>query len=158
MTIAIKQIDQHNIKLLPALMTVFGEAFSDTVTYTQKRPSIDYLKTLISSDYFIALVALKDEQVIGGLTAYELKKFEQERSEIYIYDLAINAMHRREGIATALIEELKVIAAARSAYVIFVQADTGEEDKPAISLYTKLGNREDVLHFDITVDAADTKS
>jgi len=157
MTIAIRQIDQHNIELMNALMTVFSEAFSDAATYTGKRPSTDYLKTLLSSDYFIALAALKDERVIGGLTAYELKKYEQERNEIYIYDLAISAWHRRKGVATALIEELKIIASARGAYDIFVQADTGEEDKPAISLYTKLGKREDVLHFDIDVDDANAK-
>ena len=57
--------------------------------------------------------------------------------------------HRRKGIATALISELGKIAAERGAYVIFVQADLGDE--PAIALYTKLGTREDVLHFDIAV-------
>ena len=41
------------------------------------------------------------------------------------------------------------LAAARGAYVIFVQADIGDE--PAIALYSKLGVREDVLHFDIPV-------
>ena len=81
--------------------------------------------------------------------AYELRKFEQQRSEIYIYDLAVAAAHRRQGIATALIQELKKIALARGAYVIFVQADIG--DVAAIELYTKLGIREDVLHFDIVV-------
>ena len=35
--------------------------------------------------------------------------------------------------------------------MIFVQADTGIEDKPAMALYTKLGGREDVVHFDIAV-------
>jgi aminoglycoside 3-N-acetyltransferase I len=93
---------------------------------------------------------LKAGEVVGGLTAYDLKKFEQERSEIYIYDLAVAAAHRREGIATALIQKLKEIAAACGAYVIFVQADLG--DDPAIELYTKLGIREDVLHFDIAVN------
>ena len=92
---------------------------------------------------------MKSGEVVGGIAAYELHKFEQERSEIYIYDLAVAAAHRREGIATALILELKKIAAARGAYVVFVQADPG--DVPAIALYTKLGTREDVLHFDITV-------
>jgi len=42
---------------------------------------------------------------------------------------------------------LKPIVAARGAWVIFVQADHGDE--PAIALYSKLGQREDVLHFDI---------
>jgi aminoglycoside 3-N-acetyltransferase I len=112
---------------------------------------------LLSSDYFIALAALKNGSVVGGLAAYELKKFEQERSEIYIYDLAVAAGHRREGIATALIQELKRIAEVRRAYVIFVQADLA--DTPAIELYTKLGVREDVLHFDIAVtDNNDTAS
>jgi aminoglycoside 3-N-acetyltransferase I len=104
---------------------------------------------LLGSDYFIALAALKNGLVVGGIAAYELHKFEQERSEIYIYDLAVAAAHRREGIATALIQELKNIAVARGAYVIFVQADIG--DAPAIELYTKLGAREEVLHFDIAV-------
>lgn len=36
--------------------------------------------------------------------------------------------------------------------MIFVQADTGDEDKSAVALYTKLGLREDVLHFDIAVE------
>ena len=76
--------------------------------------------------------------MVGGLAAYELKKFEQERSEIYIYDLAVASTHRRQGIATALIGELKKIAAARRAYVIFVQADL--VDAPAIAPYAKLGS------------------
>jgi len=42
-----------------------------------------------------------------------------------------------------------MIAGARGGYVIYVQADLG--DSPAIELYTKLGTREDVLHFDIAV-------
>ena len=46
-----------------------------------------------------------------------------------------------------MIEELKRAAQAMGAYVIYVQADHGDE--PAIALYTKLGVREDVLHFDI---------
>lgn len=132
------------------LLTVFGEAFDEVDTYSSFHPSDAYLKRLLSSDYFIALTALKNGTVVGGLAAYELQKFEQERSEIYIYDLAVAAEHRREGIATALIQELKKIAVARSAYVIFVQADIG--DDPAIALYTKLGVREDVLHFDIAID------
>jgi aminoglycoside 3-N-acetyltransferase I len=37
--------------------------------------------------------------------------------------------------------------------VIFVQADMGIEDQPAIALYSKLGKREEVLHFDIAVEA-----
>jgi aminoglycoside 3-N-acetyltransferase I len=135
--------------LMDGLLDMFGEAFGEPETYGGKRPSPAYLRRLLGSDIFIALAAVKDGRVVGGLAAYELQKFEQERSEIYIYDLAVAEAHRREGIATALIGQLREIAAERGAHVIFVQADRG--DDPAIALYTKLGTREDVLHFDIAV-------
>lgn len=155
MPIEIRQLTSNDIGLMTALSTSFGEAFNDMRTYTEKRPSAEYLKSLLGSDTFIALAALEGTDVVGGIAAYELKKFEQERSEIYIYDLAVSSELRRKGIATALIERLKQIAAERGAYVIFVQADTGVEDEPAIALYTKLGVREEVLHFDISVEPDD---
>jgi len=151
---SIQQLGPDDVALMEALLATFGEVFDDVETYRRNRPGTGYLRQLLGSDSFIALTALKGGEVLGGIAAYELKKFEQERSEIYIYDLAVAAAHRREGIATALIQKLNDIAAARGAYVIFVQADIG--DDPAIELYTKLGIREDVLHFDIAVARDDS--
>jgi aminoglycoside 3-N-acetyltransferase I len=151
MLVDIRHLTPNDVPLMDALLRTFGEAFHDVDTYTANRPSEGYLRRLLGGDSFIALAAVKRGVVVGGLAAYELKKFEQERSEIYLYDLAVASEHRREGIATALMEKLQDIAARRSAYVIFVQADTGIEDAPAIALYTKLGRREHVLHFDIPV-------
>ncbi len=150
---SIHRLTPDDVALMEVLLATFGEAFGEMQTYIGKRPGRDYLHQLLGSDSFIALAAFESGQVVGGIAAYELKKFEQERSEIYIYDLAVAAARRREGIATALIQELKKIASARGAYVIFVQADIG--DGPAIALYSKLGAREDVLHFDIAVDGRD---
>lgn len=150
MPFSIQHLTPDASGLMESLLTTFGEAFDEVETYSSKRPPTEYLRQLLGSDNFIALAALKGGRLVGGLAAYELRKFEQQRSEIYIYDLAVSVAHRREGIATALINELKTISASRGAYVIFVQADIG--DKAAIALYTKLGIREDVLlHFDISV-------
>jgi aminoglycoside 3-N-acetyltransferase I len=139
--------------LMRAMLAMFGQAFDEVRTFNRAQPGKAYLERLLGNDAFIALAALKGDEVVGGIAAYVLPKFEQERSEIYIYDLAVADVHRREGIATALIMELKRIASLRGAYVIFVQADHG--DDPAIALYTKLGIREDVLHFDIAVPQDD---
>lgn len=144
---SIRTLGSSDVALMEAMLTMFGEAFEDVPTYSGARPRTAYLKQLLGRDSFIALAAVKGEEVIGGLAAYELHKFEQERSEIYIYDLAVAEAHRREGVATALIMALKKLASSRGAYVIFVQADL--VDVPAIALYSKLGVREDVLHFDI---------
>lgn len=151
MSIEIRQLLPDDIALMREMLRVFGEAFEDEHSYGSAQPKDAYLKHLLGGDSFIALAALKNGVVVGALAAYELKKFEQERSEIYIYDLGVGAAHRRCGIATALIEKLKDIARERGAYVIFVQADTGVDDAPAIALYEKLGQREEVLHFDIEV-------
>lgn len=148
--IVLLQADQ--VALLRKLLDLFGSAFHDQDTYMRKQPRTAYLADLLSSNYFIALVALEGDRVVGGLAAYELKKFEQERSEIYIYDLAVAEESRRQGIASALIDALRGIGKKRGAYVIFVQADTDSEDIPAINLYSKLGIREEVLHFDIEIE------
>ena len=131
------------------LLRVFSEAFEDPQNYTSRQPSDTYLRQLLHRDTFFVVVAEKAGKIIGGLAAYELIKFEQERSEIYIYDLAVLDEHRRQGVATKLIETRKHVAANCGAHVVFVKADN--YDPPAIALYSKLGTREDVLHFDIEV-------
>ena len=132
---------------LRAMLSMFGSAFGDVASYTERQPDDEYLERLLCSETFISMAAVADGHVVGGLAAYVLPKFEQARSELYLYDLAVDERYRRQGVATALLCELRRVAFARGVYVIFVQADL--EDEPAISLYTKLGVREDVLHFDI---------
>ncbi len=147
MNFKIRHLSVDDSKLLRELNYCFGQEFDDAETYLSKPPSDEYLADILTNASFIALAALSDDRVIGGLVAYELKKFEQARSEIYIYDLAVSEAYRRQGIATALIEYLKPVAAKKNAWVIYVQADHGDE--PAIALYRKLGVQENVLHFDI---------
>lgn len=145
--VTVRQLGAAEVAPLRALMAVFAEAFEDDATYRDAPPPDDYLDRLLARDDFIALVAIADGQIVGGITAYDLPKPEQARSELYLYDLAVLETHRRRGIAAALIAALRAIAAARGAWVVFVQADRG--DDPAIALYAGLGTREDVLHFDI---------
>ena len=71
------------------LNAVFGEAFADPDTYGSQPPSDDYLRGLLAKEHIIALVALVDDAVVGGLVAYALDKFERARREVYIYDLAV---------------------------------------------------------------------
>ena len=147
---AVRRLGAPDLDAMHALLEVFGEAFGDADTYGSARPGRAWFERLLGSDDFIALVAeTGDGAIVGGLAAYVLRKFEQERCEVYIYDLAVAEPQRRRGIATALIDALRGIAGTLGAWVIYVQADYG--DDPAIALYTKLGVREDVMHFDIAV-------
>jgi aminoglycoside 3-N-acetyltransferase I len=147
-----RHLDTGNVKLAKQLMDVFAIAFEDPESYQSKKPNKNYTEELLKNNNNIVLVALADDNtVVGGLVAYELQKFEQEHSEIYLYDLAVLEEYRNQGIATKLIELLKEIGVTRSASVIFVQADN--EDSPAVALYTKLAKsiETSVTHFDISV-------
>ncbi|TQV86948.1 AAC(3)-I family aminoglycoside N-acetyltransferase [Aliikangiella coralliicola] len=144
-----KLLSSDDIVTMRELLNLFGDVFNEVDTYCNHQPDTAYLRRLLDKAHFMAIVALNSNKVIGGLAAYELQKFEQARSEIYIYDLAVDEAERRQGVATGLIQTLKKIAAERGAYVVFVQADQGDE--PAIALYNKLGIQEEVLHFDIAI-------
>lgn len=146
----VKRLDCGDLAKMRALNALFAEAFGEPQHYAAQPPDDAWLTRQLSNPQTIVLVALDGTEIIGGLVAYELPKLGQERSEIYIYDLAVAEAHRREGVATALIEALKPIARECGAWVIYVQADYG--DDPAIALYTKLGAREDVMHFDIAAE------
>lgn len=144
---SIRLLGESDAGTLRAMLGLFAREFSDPESYLSNQPNDSYLAQLLARDTFIAVAACLDGQVIGGLAGYILPKFEQARSELYIYDLAVDAAHRRMGVASDLIQCVKEQAIDRGVYVIYVQADYGDE--AAVSLYTKLGTREDVIHFDI---------
>ena len=147
--VALHRLGSADVPLMRRLNAMFGRAFEEPETYEGAPPADDYLQSLLGREHVVALAALAEGEVAGGLVAYELDKFEQARREIYIYDLAVAELWRRRGVATALINRLRELAAARGAWVVYVQADYG--DDPAIALYEGLGRREDVMHFDIEV-------
>ena len=147
MPIDIRLLGAQDVPLLRAMLGLFAREFDDAPSYLGRQPDDAYLRQLLARDTFVAIAAVEGTQVTGGLAGYVLPKFEQARSEIYIYDLAVDAGSRRRGIATAMIDRLRAHAADIGAWVVFVQADYG--DDPAVALYTKLGTREDVMHFDI---------
>ncbi len=144
---AVRRLGAGDIAGYRALNALFAAAFEDPESYAAHRPGDAWAGDLLAKPHILLLVAESDGAVIGGLAAYELEKYEQERREFYIYDLAVADTHRRQGVATALIEALRAQARSRGVWAIFVQADY--VDPPAIALYEKLGAREEVLHFDI---------
>ena len=146
----VRRLGVSDVALMQAANRLFADVFGEE-GYHGPPAGPAHLEKLLGDEKFFALAAFVDGEMVGALAAYELVKFEAERSEIYIYDLAVIEEHRRQGVATALIEALNPIALDCGAWVIFVQADP--PDEPAVALYDKLGTREEVLHFDISVSA-----
>ena len=143
----IRRLGPGDLSAMRDLNGLFADVFEMQREYLGAPPDDDYLRERLSDPTFIAIVACDRAQMIGGLCAYELRKFEQRRSEIYIYDLAVRAPWRRRGVATALIEDVRSLASACGAWTVFVQSDWGDE--APVALYSGFGAREDVHHFDI---------
>lgn len=144
----VRRLGRPDVAEMQAANQLFAEVFGEE-GYHGPPAGPKHLEKLLADEKFIALAAYVDGEMAGAIAAYELVKFEAERSEVYIYDLAVLERYRRQGVATALIEQVKSIAREKSAWVVFVQADP--PDEPAVALYDKLGTREAVLHFDISL-------
>ena len=74
-----RQLTSDDVTLLKELLRVFGHAFNDSETYLHAVPSDEYLTNLLGKEHFIVVVAMMGKAVVGGLAAYVLEKFEQQR-------------------------------------------------------------------------------
>lgn len=112
--------------------------------------SEEYIRKLLSKDDFHVIAALENDIVIGGLTAYELPMYTEEVTEMYIYELGVDDNHRRQGIATKLLEVLKNICKSRNIKIIFVGADKINDE--GVGFYIATGGKgEDVIEFTYTL-------
>ncbi len=147
-----KRLGENDVELIQQLRQVFRVAFDEDDTWNANPPKDSYLSKVLADKNYIALVAILNEEVVGGLVAHVLPKIDQAHSELYLYDLAVASEHRRRGIATKLIETLKEVGREVGASVIFVQADN--VDIGAVALYGKLSDSKetDISHFDIRID------
>lgn len=148
--ISTRRIAPGDLAGFRAMNALFSEVFEEPRNYADLPPSDDYALLWLANHDNIAVLAEIDGAPVGAVAGYMLTKFEQERCEVFIYDLAVLKSHRRMGVATAMINEMRRVARERGAWTVFVQADTIPEDEPARALYRSLASEEiTALHFDI---------
>jgi aminoglycoside 3-N-acetyltransferase I len=145
------RLKSEYLNFMRLLNALFADVFDDNQSYAAQPPSDEYLRLFLADERHIVLVAKQAGQVIGGLVAYHLPKFERERSEVYVYDLAVSSDHQRHGIGKALMTEIRNVARDLGAYVVFVQADT---DDDAVEFYRALKPNDDIMtrNFDFNVE------
>ena len=102
---------------------------------------------LLSDEATIFLAAFQGSQPIGFAFGYELPRRHGASSILFIYELDVEAAHRRQGIATRLLTELERIAQSRGITEGFVL--TEPDNAAANTLYESLGGeRSDVVMWD----------
>ena len=109
-----------------------------------------YLLELLARPDFHAIAAFEGETVIGGLAAYELTQYKLETRDMYLYEMAVDAAHRRRGVASELIERLKTLCAEKGIEQMFVGAQAA--NTPAVRLYQATGGvGAEVIEFDYEI-------
>jgi aminoglycoside 3-N-acetyltransferase I len=139
----IKQLTKEDLSTFNSLIKLFNLVFEEeNPTIGSEANSL----RLLDDNRFIAIVALTENEVVGGLTAYEFPKYYSDSSEIFLYDLAVKPGYQRMGIGKKLLQNLKEYCIENGIREFFVMAH--EEDKHAIEFYhTTGGKSEKVVNF-----------
>jgi tRNA-Thr(GGU) m(6)t(6)A37 methyltransferase TsaA len=98
-----------------------------------------YVTGLLANESFWAIGAFEAGEAIGCITGHELAMTRHERTELFIYDLAVRVDDQRRGIGRQLVNALVTSAAGRGIDVVFVPAD--DDDIHALDFYASLGDR-----------------
>jgi aminoglycoside 3-N-acetyltransferase I len=142
-TVEIKRLDESDLPRFKSLIDLFNMVFEEN------RSNIGndaHLSRLLGDPQFIAMVALAEQEVAGGLTAYELPLYYANHSEVFLYDMAVKQEYQRMGIGKELIRSLKEQCRGSGVKEFFVLAH--EEDEHAIEFYHSTGGKsEKVVNF-----------
>ncbi len=106
-------------------------------------PTNEYLQRMLQKDDFHVIVALHDNVVVGGVTGYELEMYKESVREMFLYEIATEPAHKRNGIGRALIEALKKICREKGMKEMYVGAMA--DNAPAINFYTNTGGKEEAV-------------
>ena len=140
MTYTIKKLKNDDVDLAKQLIE---EWHTDDGAKQVIYPREKYLTRMLTKKNFHAYTAIVGEQVVGGLTAYEIDMFDAEESEIFLFEIGVNKDYRQQGIAKALIEALKQTCHEKHIRIIFV--GTSIDNEAAKQLYATTGGSLEVI-------------
>jgi aminoglycoside 3-N-acetyltransferase I len=134
MDVSIKQLSADDLEQFIELVNLFAEVFELRDFFP---PEKKHLQKLLKQENFLVFVALENNTVVGGITAYSMTQYYTTRDAVFIYDLAVAESSQRKGIGKKLIDALNVYCKKTGVEVTFLEAD--EPDTHAIEFYRSTG-------------------
>jgi aminoglycoside 3-N-acetyltransferase I len=149
----IKKLNSGDIAKFTELINLFAEVFE---MKNFSMPNDKHLLKVLTKPHFMVFVAIRENQVVGGLTAYTLEQYYSDKPLAYLYDLAIRVDFQCQGIGKKLIAALTEYCRLHGYEEVFVQAD--KVDDYALEFYrsTPITNEEQVVHFYYTLETNQT--
>ena len=97
------------------------------------------LEALLRNPANCLLVGEAGSEAVGYLMAYRLERPDREASQMFVYEVDVAPDWRRQGVGTALLEEIISLARAERMFEAFVV--TGRSNVAARELYTRAGGK-----------------
>ena len=144
MNISLMKLGTQDIDKFIELIQLF-EAVFEMEDFTL--PDKEHLQAVLDKKDFVAFVAMDENGVIGGLTAYTVEQYYSHKPLAFIYDIAIKTIYQRNGIGKNLITALTDYCKNNGIEQMFVLADS--EDEHAVEFYRSTKATESkVINFD----------
>ncbi len=131
--IAVKRLGPEDADAAGVMFELMAAVFGEQ----SEALKVGYVDDLLGRESFWAIAAFIGTEIVGGLAAHTLPMTRSSSNELFIYDLAVRGDHRREGIASLLLREVRAQAALAGIDVAFVAAD--DEDVHALDFYRAQG-------------------
>jgi len=105
-----------------------------------KNVTADYLRDFLEEDKNILILALEDHSPVGFALAYLLDRVDRNQTMILFYEIIVSPIHRRHGLGTKMVNELKRIGHDLNVMKIWVL--TNKSNTAAVGLYESTGARQ----------------
>ena len=102
-----------------------------------REPSIQHLDRFLRQDRNYLILALADSVPVGFLTAYRMPELVYDTSMVYLFEIEVKALFRRQGIGKQMINLLKQLCQDDGAEDIWV--GTENDNIAAKRLYESTG-------------------
>ena len=92
-------------------------------------------KKFLEDEKFMVLAAMSVDQLLGGLIAHVVPNYYKGGRDLFIYDIAIDEAHQRQGHGMALLDYCKNFCIANGFKEMYVSAEA--DDLEANNFYRK---------------------
>lgn len=140
----IQRLPHSDVSNFSELIRLYADVFGMS---NFKVPPRDHLQEIMSNKNLIVFVAIENNKVVGGLTAYVLEQYYSTKPLAYLYDIGIALEFQRQGIGAKLITALNTYCKSEGFEEVFVQAD--KVDQHALDFYrsTPISGESEVVQF-----------
>ena len=102
--------------------------------------SLEHMRKLLSHTDHYLIVACSGQQPLGFLLAYLFLRADRDASMVYLYDICVDPAHRRQGVATKMLDLLKKLCCDQNVHHIWV--GTSDSNAEARAFYETTGAQE----------------